>query len=528
MKKPLVKMNMYDRAVAIFNPGKAYRNARDRSALNLMASSVSRTAAGGKGTLGNWFVKRLNRFSEGRERVITTDRADDLIANNAHAASIVDSTALHVVGGVGLTPQSRPNHKVLGITEEQAQEIAEQAEFWFGVWCKQADAEGLDHFCDLQKTTIRTMAGKGEFLNLPVMLEETVGGRKRDFSFAIQVLEPRRLRTPLNLAGDRDIRDGIRLGDNHERLSYFLADPDDGKLTSSLTSNSFQEIPAWFGHRPGIFHGFIKKDPEQVRGVSCFAPVMKLFKDYDDYMDFEVVGQILQASFPVFIEVPEGDDADDYVGETATEGTSKAKEYSPGQVIHGTAGQKPHVLKSDRPGGSFPVFVETLLRAIGAAAGLPYEIVAKDFSRTNYSSARAAMLEAYRLFCMYQVYLENHFCQPTWEMVFEEAWLRGYIKLPKGAPDFYQARAAYTAAKWIPPKRGAVDPVKEIAAGKEEIISNMGTMADWFAEQGEDWQEQLRQIARERKMMKDLGLTMSDLPGFDLKNLATQPEQQAA
>lgn len=525
MKKALLKVNAWDRAVGIFSPEKALRNAKARTALDFMAGTVSRTAAGTKGTLGNWFVRRLTRFTEGYERNRVTDRAEDLIANNSHATSIVDSTTLNVVGGTGLMPQSRPNYKILGITETQAQDIADQAEYWFNVWAKQAGAEG-ETFSDIQYVTVRSLIGRGEYLNLPVSLAT---GPNRDFNFALQVLDSRRLRTPYNMTGDLTIRDGIKLGTYCERLSYFVADPDDGKLTTFLTNQHFAEVPAWVGHRPGIFHGFVKKDPEQVRGLSALAPCMKLFRDYDDYMDFEVVGAILAASFPVFITTPEGDDPEDHIGEATLDGSLenpiKYKEYTPGQVMYGAPGQEPKILKSERPGNSFPVFVETLLRAIGAATGLPYEIVAKDFSKTNYSSARAALLEAYRVFCFYQTLLVNHHNQPTWEMVFEESWLRGRIRLPKGAPDFYQARAAYTNAKWIPPRRGAIDPVKEVAAGKEEIVSLMGSMADWYAEQGEDWQEQLRQIARERDFMKSLNLTIADIPGFDLKTLATQPER---
>jgi len=525
MKKPLLKVNAWDRAVGIFSPAKALRNAKARTALDFMAGSVSRTASGTKGTLGNWFVRRLTRFTEGYERLRTNDRAEDLIANNSHATSIVDSTALNAVGGTGMLPQSRPAYKVLGISEEAAQEVAEQAEYWFGLWCEQAGVEG-ETFGDIQYCTARSIVGKGEYLNLPVMLDTTP---YRDFNLAIQILDPRRLRTPYNLTAETNIRDGIKLGNHSQKLSYFVANPDDGFLTSSLTSQQFDEIPAWRAHRPGILHGFLKKDAEQVRGISALAPCMKLFRDYDDYMDFEVVGAILAASFPVFISTPEGDDPEDHIGESTLEGNIQQpvryKEYTPGQVMYGTPGQKPEILKSERTGNSFPVFVETLLRSVGAATGLPYEIVAKDFSKTNYSSARAAMLEAYRFYCLYQCHLYSHHNQPIWSMVFEENWLRGRIILPKGAPDFYRARAAYCNAKWIPPKRGAIDPVKEVAAGKEEIISNMGTMADWYAEQGEDWQEQLRQIARERKVMSDLGLTMADLPGFDLKTLATQPER---
>lgn len=522
MKNPLVKLNALDRAIGIFSPGTALKRGRERAALGFMAGSVSRTGGGRKGSLSNWFVQRLNRYSEERERVTTTDRAEDLVANNPHATSIIESTTLNVVGGAGLIPQSRPNFKILGISEDAAGEIAEQAEFWFSEWSKECDAEGVSHFADIQYQTIYSMLKKGEYLNLPVQMET---GPARQFNLAIQVLDSLRLRTPLDLRSDKNVRDGIRLGKNSEPVIYYVADPDDGRLTTSLLSSSFQPIPAMRGHQKGIFHGFHKKDAEQVRGFSCLAPIVKLFKDYDDYIDFHIVGEVLAASFPVFIETPLGENPGQYTGETGVDKATgrKLKEIVPGAVHYGETGQKPHILKSERSQG-FGVFLETMLRALGAGAGLPYEIVAKDFSKTNYSSARAALLEAYRLFSMYQVWLINHHNQPIWSMVFEEAWLRGRIRLPKGAPDFYQARAAYTAASWTPPKRGAIDIVKEVAAGKEGIVSNMITMADWYAEQGKDWQEELRQISRERKLMKELDLTMADMPGFDLAKMATQSE----
>ena len=61
-----------------------------------------------------------------------------------------------------------------------------------------------------------------------------------------------------------------------------------------------------------------------------------------------------------------------------------------GTMIYGNTGEKPHVLESKRPGNTFPEFVERILRGIGVTVGMPYEVVAKDFSKTNDSSARAA------------------------------------------------------------------------------------------------------------------------------------------
>ena len=67
MKKPLLKMNTLDRAISAFSPETGLRRAKARTALEFMAGTVTRTAGGTKGTLGNWFVRRLTRFTEGYE-----------------------------------------------------------------------------------------------------------------------------------------------------------------------------------------------------------------------------------------------------------------------------------------------------------------------------------------------------------------------------------------------------------------------------------------------------------------------------
>jgi lambda family phage portal protein len=147
------------------------------------------------------------------------------------------------------------------------------------------------------------------------------------------------------------------------------------------------------------------------------------------------------------------------------------------------------MLESGRPSPNFAVFSEFVLRAMAASIEMPYEVLAKDFSKTNYSSARAALLEAWRVYLLYRSWLTRHYCQPIWDMIIEEAWLAGLIKLPSGAPDFYDARFLYTQALWIGPARGYVDPVKEIAATVQALENRLMTWSEALAERGRDFDE---------------------------------------
>jgi lambda family phage portal protein len=133
---------------------------------------------------------------------------------------------------------------------------------------------------------------------------------------------------------------------------------------------------------------------------------------------------------------------------------------------------------------------------------MPYELLMKDFSKTNYSSARAALLEAWRYFNARREWFATYWANPVYELWLEEAVARGEVE----APDFYENQAAYSACKWIGSGRGWVDPMKEAQASGERIRNNVSTLEREAAEQGLDWEEVLEQRAREEEFAKSLGL----------------------
>ena len=142
---------------------------------------------------------------------------------------------------------------------------------------------------------------------------------------------------------------------------------------------------------------------------------------------------------------------------------------------------------------------------IGTAIGLPYELLLKDFSKTNYSSARAALLEAWRHFLGWRNWFAPKFCQPCFDLVLEEAYLRGMFD----APDFYEHKDEYCRVRWIGPARGWVDPVKEVEASRKAIDYGLSTLAEEVAGQGRDWEEVMEQIKREEDKTKELGVKIS-------------------
>lgn len=505
-----IAVTRFDRFVGALSPKAAVGRVQARAQLNALTNySVTRKGAENKGTLSNWFTNRLSRFTESLQRTKLVDRASDLAANDPHAASVVNSMAVNIAGP-GLTPQSTPNQRLLGWTDDETDAFQASAEWAYSIWNNRKEADYCRRFTfdGIQYLSMLTMLKSGEFFRLPVW-DDT--DPTRTFKTALQCIDPLRCFTPSDKMTDATIRDGIVMK-NGRSMGYWFANTDGMYGQRTLASNQMREVPAIVGTRPGVLHSFIPTDEEQVRGVSILAPAMKFFRDLSDCLDFELVGQIIVSSFPLFIELqnPAGF-TDGMPQELDSAGNPVAprryQEVAPGQIMYGNALEKPHVLESKRPSDSFGIFVERILRACGASVGMPYEVITKDFSKTNYSSARAALLEAWRVFSFYQKWLVGDLCQPSWDMVLEEAFYAGMLALPKGAPDFYAAKAAYTSARWIPPRKGHVDPVKEIDALVTAIDNNLMTFADAVAELGGDWERVLRQRIRERKLIDTAGLT---------------------
>lgn len=514
-------------------PGQSIRSRAARQPL------VSRQAGSHRGVLSGYGPMRASDIREDMERRLAQTRAEDLVANDWAASSVVDSITVSAVG-CGLQPQATLPYALLGITEDEATAIEESMEWVWARWCRECDWSGRLHFEDMQLLGLRSVLVHGELLHLAIMEKDATSL----LALQIQNIHPHRLGTPPGMTGG-DIRDGVELDERGRPCFYHISDP--SPYMPGLHER-FVRQPARVAHRQAVFHCFRPLFDEQVRGRSLLEPGMKLFRQLDDALDYELVAQIVTAAFPLFIErtmggTPAvnnlrlgglaGGGAGSIEPSAAPQSFKPDYGVEPGGVMFGQMGDRPHVLQSNRPGGNFNAFLELVLRAMSASTGMPYEVLTKDFSKTNYSSARAALLEAWRTILYYRDFLTRHYCQPLWAMVWEEAWLRNLLPIPPGARDFYEAQHLWTAASWMGPARGYIDPVKEVESNLAAIGGLLRTQAETHAEQGRDWRDSIRQSAREARFMQREGVTPAlttgkKTEGRDDAQDATASDQKAS
>lgn len=474
-------------------------------------TTVERRSAGNDGTMYNWTPKRLNESRLTRTREKTVERALDLNANDAHVSGLIEGMNVNVVG-VGYRAQSKIVADQVPMTRLEIGLAQRQLEWEWKLFTRNCDIQGRKEFVDILSVSDRAMLCRGEYLVLPRMIKNS--GR---YSLKLQVVDPLRMKTPADKFRSDRIVDGVEIDGVGKPIAYWIhADP---RRPHSLNSKNFLRVPAWNGHRKNVFHGFVEKEPDQYRGEVFFAPAMKFFRDLSDLLDSEVVSNIFTSAVAIFIAT-----ADPTAAARAAAGNNYGKTpdrpdiqgYDPGAVLYGRHGEEPHILEHNRPGQNFVPFIETVLRAAATCAGIPVEVAMKRYGDMSYSTARAAMLDAWRVFDYRQDLHQRQLCRPTFAMMVEESYLRDYVELP----DFYDYREAYCESKWIAPARGQLDPVKETQSNILKWKYNMISHSDIAAGDGLDWEEDVAErTGREMEIAAMYGL---EYPSNDKKGASKE------
>lgn len=437
-------------------------------------------------------------------------RSRDLSRNHGIASGAHQTLADNIVG-TGLRVVPTPDYRALGKDKVWADEWSKNTVSRWRAYAEttECDASGQSNFYGLTSQVLRGGLLNGESLALPLWID----GRGR-YRTKFQIVESDRLSTPFGQLDGPHMRGGIEIDDYGRPLAYWLrkSHPGDIYLSFVLNVMDWERIPAETGWgRKRVIHVHDKERTGQSRGKPILTPVLTQFKMLDHYQRTEIQAAVVNAMIAAFIETPlDSQGLIELFGGDVTSQKYQAylnlrNEYRTplkgGAVVPLAPGEKLSSFTPGRPATAYSMFVESLMRHIGAGIGLPYELLLKDFSKTNYSSARAAILEAWRFFLGRRSWLATLWCTPAYELWLEEAINAGEIE----APGFYDNRFAYTRCRWMGPGRGWVDPMKE-AQAMQIRMQTVSTLEIECAEQGLDWEEVLEQQAVEMAKRKELGL----------------------
>lgn len=503
-------MNLLDRAIATISPEKAFKREIAKKRLNMINSGYGNYGASGtKKSVIGWTHGGGSHREDIEDNIDPLrQRSRDLYYGGSNIATGAIKRLRTNTIGVGLHLKASLNEEVLKIPPEQARELEETIEREFAHWADSTncDMERLDNFYQLQQLALLNALLSGDSFALMNTTERT--GSLYDLR--IELIEADRVSTPDKERVNPLFCEGVEKNEEGEVVAYHISK---FHPLSFVERNPREWVRvAAYGEKTGrknILHVMNRERIGQVRGVPFLSPVIETIKQLGRYTEAEVLAAVINGLFTVFIEkesasddVPFGESVPEELQVDAEDEGSI--ELAPGAVIDLGEGEKANMVNPGRPNQNFDPFVIAVIKQIGAALEIPYEILIMAFN-SNYSASRAAILEFFKVVKMYRSWFVTDFCQPIYEEWLSEAVAKGRIK----APGFFNdpiIKTAYCSAEWSGPSAGQLDPTKEVQAADLRVQGGYSTREREARElTGTDFYKNVKQRKREEELLKEVG-----------------------
>ena len=471
-------------------------------------------------------------------------RARDSVQNDGYALGVLHTHRDSIVGAQ-YRLNAQPDYTLLKTDEGWAEEfqasvearfnlLADSQECWF-------DASRKMTLTEMVRLAVGGFLFTGEVLGTV----EWLRGMARPFSTAIQMVSPSRLSNPDGLGDDKFLRRGVKRNLFGEAIGYYIqmAHPTDYWLDPTALQWRYVEARKPWGRRQ-VIHIIEALQPDQTRGISDMVSVLKPMRMTKRFQDVTLQNAVVNATYAaaveselprevVFAAMGAGQNG---LGNALGEYMTALTAYIGGagniaidgvKMPHLFPGTKLNLKPMGTPGGVGTDFENSLQRHIAAALGLSYEEFSRDYTKTNYSSARASMGQTYKYMQGKKKVVADKLASMIYLLWLEEEINAKQVPLPRGftIDTFYTdpvAREALASCDWIGASRGQIDELKETQAAIMRIKSGLSTWEKEAARLGEDWRKLFRQQSRERKFAEGLELDFAldaTMPG---KNDAKQ------
>jgi lambda family phage portal protein len=480
--------------------------------------------------MGQWFPWIRSPDSEinfSRDRMVSRSR--DLTRNDGWASGgitrILDNTV-----GAHMRLSANPDWQYLGRFSKKfdavwADEFRKAVEALWRVY-----SEDLGHYNDVSRQltmsqqmrlALRHKLIDGENLFVAHWMPERIGRGAAQYATAWLLVDPDRLSNPYQMVDTKYLRGGVEIDDYGVPVAYHIREAHQNDwynaVESMLWARVEREDPDGWRR---VIHDFERDRAGQNRGIGVFTPVLSHAKMLARYYGVELQAATVATIFSTYVTSPydpamiqdamesEGSELGFYQDLRADWAKERPAMLNQVRVPTLAPGEEIKQVNAAHPHTGFEDFAHEMLRSIASALGVSAEQITQDWSKTNYSSARAALLESWKTLSRRNTEFKTGTATPIYASWLQEVIERGDLDdvLPVGAPDFIEAATAYSRCDWLGVARGWVDPVKEKQGAILGLDGGLSTLKRECAEQGLDWEEVIAQRAIEVRAFRDAGL----------------------
>lgn len=466
-------------------------------------------------------------------------RSRDMGRNDAYVQGAARTHKDSIVGAMYML-NAKPDFKALGFDEDWAENFQQEVESLWTLW-----AESPMHWVDASRQNdftglVRLMVGIYVFGGEALATVEWIDRGAREFRTAIQMVDMDRLSTPYEFEGDPRVRGGIRHSIHGESLTAYIRFQHPHDYRGVMTSDGlfWKSVPftkPW--GRAQVIHIREQERAAQTRAVAGMVSGLRETAIARKFRDVTLQNAVVNAMYAATIEseLPDevayaqlgGGSRSSAVTEYAANYLGAVGEYVSGSKNMQIDGAKiPHLFPGTKfklhpagtPGGVGQEFEKSLLRYIATSLDISYEELSRDYTSTNYSSARAALNQTWKFMQSRKRTTADYFANMTFRSWLEEAVNNDRLKtFPAAKAGMLYTRGylnlmfdALARATWIGASRGQIDELKETQAATLRIKYGLSTHEDELAKLGKDWRQVFSQLEREQREMKARGIILTE------------------
>lgn len=420
-------------------------------------------------------------------------RSRQMVRDSSYAKHARRTVIGNVIGaGVGMQAQVGTNRA--GLNERVNSDIED-------AWCEWAAAGschtgGKLHFHDLERAAMGQIFDAGEVL---IRMHYAAFGDSR-VPLALELIEPERLAHDIAPPGaasiNGDVRMGVEVDEFLRPVAYWIRTVHPGDMRMRVGGvDRYERVPA-----ADVFHLYTVDRWPQTRGEPWMHTALRKLDELNEYSGLELSAARGSAAYFATITTPE-DDAPNVTSEE--DDGARVMNLEPLTIQELNPGEKLDFHAPNRPNSALDPFMRAMLREAAAGVGVSYESLSRDYSQSNYSSSRLALIDDRELWRTLQQWWIRSFRMPLHKRWLQQAVLaRAIESVP--AVSYAADPRKFEAVRFKPRGWSWIDPTKEVTAYKEAIKAGLTTLTDVISATGggQDIEDIVKTRRRELDMLE--------------------------
>lgn len=389
------------------------------------------------------------------DRVLLIDQARQFSRDNGFYKGVKNRAIDNIIGS-GFTPQAQTGDEALNANLES---------LW-KTFTTSPEVRELFNWQRLERLCLAELIDTGDFLALKS-------------ASRLQMIKAERIAGPTEAGTEQ----GVKLDSVGKPIGFYVANNDSSGQVDCANAKLYSPEQ--------VIYAASLEEWDQTRGMPAQVQNFPMFHRINDIADSEAQAWQILARFAVAINKT-GASAHVEAAEEDSEKSSysladRIQDVGAATIFYGEPGESITGVDRSLPGANFVEALTMFIRCLGLPLGLPLELILLDWSKTNYSQARAALEQAYRNFKCWQSLLISQFHSKVYLWKIDEWTATGLIPQTQSIQNH----------KWICPEFPWLDQLKETEAWEKRISSGLSTHSEALASLNRDRREFLEERERE-------------------------------